>query len=1066
MYEFGKCQWELASRTISGSHDRCRSTVGKILVSKFDHHDFTDDRPHCDISIFEKDFNCLLDSGANFCIAGAKGIEVLKALALKIDRNFGFVCIKTADSTKHKIAGIFYVPMVFNGIEKLIEVLAIPSLSQTIVLGVNFWEKFELSVSCSRYGWSVISEPECLDLDLFFEQIFLHRDDGCLVDRDSLTLAQEQLLSDVIAKFRRLSPSDEIGEAVGYVHEIDTGDAKPIKQVVYPVSPIIARRMGVELDRFLKLGVVEPSNSPWCSNVALSVKPNGTDRMCLDSRKLNGVSKKDSYPLPRIDSILARLGKTRFLSSVDLKDFFLQIRLSEASKEKTAFCVPGRGLFQFKRLPFGLHNSAQAAQRLMDSIFGHSETQGNRIFVYLDDLILISETFEEHVELMELVLNKLETAGLTINFDKCKFCRSELKYLGYIVDGDGLRTDPDKVEKIVNFPKPKSFTEMKRFIGLASWYRRFVRDFASVSAPLHELLKGIKKGGRLRWSEEADASFVALKDCLVSAPVLATPDFSKKFSIHCDASKYGVGVVLTQGEGVEEHPIAFDGRKFRGAELNYSVTEQECLSVVFGIQKFRPFIEGYEFDIITDHHSLIWLLHQPNPAGRLARWVLQMQQFNFKIFHRKGALNVVPDALSRIYPIVDLITFTVTPADKWYIDMKEKVLSSPYRFRNWKIDNGLLFIKLDRKEDDLLPDTWKLIVPESARDEVLQECHDEPISGHVGITKTKHKVLQRYFWPGVSKCVTNYVKKCDICKQCKSKNSLKHGKMGTYKIAQRPWQMVSLDLMGPFPRSKLQNTSLLVICDWFTKYPILIPLRKATAKKVLEVVERQVFQVFNVPEIVISDNGTQFTADEFKKFILKYGIEKLWFNAFYHPQNNPTERVNKSIGNMLRAYIGDNHRDWDKHLGEIAVALRTSVHEATGYTPFFLNFGREYCFHPSDHNLYDDTSVGPVEAVEKRSLFLTRFKEVFDDVSLRIRRCYDKNKRYYDRKREGISFNVGDRVFKRTFYKSDKSKQFMAKLAFKFVPCRVKAKVSDVMYELEDFDDKSLGRWHVKDIFK
>lgn len=1034
-----------------------------MLISKFNPFDSTDDRPHCDIDIFEKRFNCLLDSGANFCIAGANGIIELESFGLKLDRNFGFVCIKTADDTKHKITGIFYVPMVFNGVEKLIEVLAIPSLQHELILGVNFWNKFELSVKSNKKGWSITHEPEALDL--FFDQMFLSSD-GCLINRDSLTPQQERRLSETILKFKALSPSDRIGEAVGYVHEIDTGDAKPIKQVVYPVSPAVQRRMGIELDRFLKLGVVEPSNSPWCSNVALSVKPNGTDRMCLDSRKLNKVSKKDSYPLPRIDSILARLGKTRFLTSIDLKDFFLQIRLSDSSKEKTAFCVPGRGLFQFKRLPFGLHNSAQAAQRLMDSIFGHSETQKYRIFVYLDDLILISEDFDEHIELMEMVMGKLEAAGLTINFDKCKFCRSELKYLGYIVDGNGLRTDPDKVEKIVNFPKPKSFTEMKRFIGLASWYRRFVKDFASISAPLHELLKGVKKGGKLVWSDEANASFLELKDSLVTAPVLATPDFAKKFTIHCDASKYGVGVVLTQGEGYDEHPIAFDGRKFRGAELNYSTPEQECLAVVFGVQKFRPFIEGFEFDIITDHHSLIWLLHQPNPANRLARWVLQLQQFDFQIRHRKGALNVVPDALSRIYPAIDLITFSVASSDEWYIDMKDKVLTSPYRFRNWKVENNLLFVKFDNRADCLHPDVWKMIVPESARMRVLEECHDEPTSGHVGIAKTKHRVLQRYFWPGVSKDVINYVNGCDVCKQCKSKNSLKHGKMGSYKIAQRPWQMISLDLMGPFPRSKLQNTALLVVCDWFTKYPVLVPLRNATSSKIIEIVEKQVFQVFNVPEIVIADNGKQFTAHEFKKYVMKYGIEKLWFNAYYHPQNNPTERVNKSIGNMLRAYIEDDHRDWDKHLSEIAIALRTSVHETTGYTPFFLNFGREYCFHPSDHKLYDDTSVGPLEAVEKRSKFLTQFTKIFKDISLRIKRSFDKNKEYYDRRHQEVAFEVGDRVFKKTFYKSDKAKRFAAKLAVKYVPCRVKAKISDVMYELEDVDGTGLGRWHVKDIYK
>lgn len=259
------------------------------MLSKFSPGNCDDDRPFCDVEVFGKRFNCLLDSGASFCIAGGEGVKTLNSFGLKVDKNFGFSCIKTADDAKHKISGIYYVPIVFNGTEKVVEIISVPSLPHDLVLGVNFWDKFELTVHRNSKGWTIIHEP--CQLDLFFDEVSL-RPDGALVPRESLTQAQDECLARMIEKFRNLSPKGKLGEAVGYVHHIETGDAMPIKQPGYAVSPAMERRMSAELDRFLALGVVEPSNSPWCANVALSVKSNGSDRMCLDSRKLNAVSKK------------------------------------------------------------------------------------------------------------------------------------------------------------------------------------------------------------------------------------------------------------------------------------------------------------------------------------------------------------------------------------------------------------------------------------------------------------------------------------------------------------------------------------------------------------------------------------------------------------------------------------------------------------------------------------------------------------------------------------------------------------------------------------------------------
>lgn len=302
-------------------------------------------------------------------------------------------------------------------------------------------------------------------------------------------------------------------------------------------------------------------------------------------------------------------------------------------------------MWQFTVVPFGLTTSAQAMQRLMDGLFND---QGE--FIYIDDIIVISETFDDHMRALNRVFNKLKTANLTVNIEKCVFCRPSLKYLGYIVDKYGLRTDPEKVACIADYQLPVKLKELRRFLGMTSYYRRFIRDFAKIAAPLHDLTKSKSKSKYriLKWNDKAVWAFTELKEAMIEAPVLMTPDFARKFVIQCDASDHSIGGVISQmDEEGEDRPIAFTSRKLRGAELNYTTTEKECLAVIFSVEKFNQYVEGTKFDIITDHSALLWLLNLKELKGRLARWVMRIQQYDFEVKHIKGKLNVVPDAISR-----------------------------------------------------------------------------------------------------------------------------------------------------------------------------------------------------------------------------------------------------------------------------------------------------------------------------------------------------------------------------------------------------------------------------------
>lgn len=545
-------------------------------------------------------------------------------------------------------------------------------------------------------------------------------------------------------------------------------------------------RFNKELDRMIELCVVEPANSAWCQQPVITAKKNGKDRLCIDSRKLNKVTKKSKYALPRIDSILSRLGKAKFISSIDLQDAFWQIPLDEESKQKTAFNIPGRGMWQFTVVPFGLTTSAQAMQRLMDSLFND---QGE--LIYIDDIIVVSESFEEHINALNRVFAKLKSANLTVNIQKCSFCRPSLKYLGYIVDKYGLRTDPEKVACIADNQMPMRLKELRRFLGMTSYYRRFIHKFAQIAAPLHELTKTKTKSKYkvLRWNERAISAFDELKEAMIAAPVLKTPHFSAKFLVQCDASDHSIGGVISQKDenSDDDRPIAFVSRKLRGAELNYTITEKECLAVIFAIEKFNQYIEGVKFDVITDHSALIWLWGQKELKGRLARWVMRIQQYDFDVIHIKGKCNVVPDAISRFPPDESIALIEFSAVDIPYEKLRQKISKCPEKFKNYKIVDDKIFIKLNKNQNST-EFQYKLLVPETMRQKVIQECHDDTLAAHFGSFKTTKRILQKYYWPGVGKNVKDYVRNCHVCHQSKSQTKKKFGLMGKMKQATRPWK--------------------------------------------------------------------------------------------------------------------------------------------------------------------------------------------------------------------------------------------------------------------------------------
>lgn len=461
----------------------------------------------------------------------------------------------------------------------------------------------------------------------------------------NLTPAQKEQFDELIDENRDLFAWDskQLGRTSLVQHNIDVGDALPIRKRWYRTSQVEKAFIGEEIDRMLQQGLIEKSKSPWASPVVLVRKKNGKLRLCVDYRPLNKVTKKDRYPLPRIDDMLDSLGGAAWFTSLDLASGYWQVELDPKDREKTAF-ITQFGTFQFTVMPFGLCNAPATFQRLMDEVL--RDLLWDFVVVYLDDLNVFSRTYAEHLKHLRAVFDRLRQAGLKLNPEKCKFVSPELIFLGHVIDKQGVRTDPDKIEKVKNFPVPKNLTQLRGFLGLASYYRRFIKDFSKIASPLNKLLK---KDVSYQWKRDQQQAFEYLKECLISSPILVYPDWNRKFILFTDASTFALGAVLTQRDKQDqEHVIAYASRTLLPAEKNYTATELECLAVVWAIGKFHHYLHGKRFSLITDHSALCHLLNVTTPNGRLARWVMKLQAYDFDITHRSGRKHSNVDSLSRI----------------------------------------------------------------------------------------------------------------------------------------------------------------------------------------------------------------------------------------------------------------------------------------------------------------------------------------------------------------------------------------------------------------------------------
>ncbi|CAF4396540.1 unnamed protein product [Rotaria sp. Silwood2] len=470
-----------------------------------------------------------------------------------------------------------------------------------------------------------------------------------LSDTD-LTIHQIEQLKSLPLKYYKCF-EDTLGRTSLVQHHIDTGNAKPIKLRPYRVSPYRKEIISNEITKMLNAGIIEPCASPYAAPITLQPKKDGSLRFCIDYRELNSITVRDVYPIPRIDDTLDQLQNAKYFSSMDLRSGFWQIELDPVSRDKTAF-ISHAGFFRFRVMPFGLTNAPATFQRLMDLVLGG--LKWSCALVYLDDIIVYSSSFTDHLNHLELVLQQIQQSGLTLKINKCHFCKTHLKYLGHIVSKEGIRPDPDKLRAVQEYPVPTKLKAVRTFLGLTSYYRRFIKNYATIAEPLTELTRN-SESKSFQWTEACQQAFSTLRQRLIEAPIIVYPRFDQPFILQLDASDVGISAILAQKLSdddniTREHVIGYASRTLSAAERKYNATERECLAIIYGCNYYRPYLEGTRFTAITDHKALKWLHSTKDLNTRLARWAIQIAAYDMDIQHRPGSENGPPDALSR-YPL-------------------------------------------------------------------------------------------------------------------------------------------------------------------------------------------------------------------------------------------------------------------------------------------------------------------------------------------------------------------------------------------------------------------------------
>ena len=832
---------------------------------------------------------------------------------------------------------------------------------------------------------------------------------------------------------------------IGHVISLEPGSQAPYRRN-RRMNPAEVELCGTYIKELLDKGFITPSNSPYGAPVMFVPKPAGGYRVVCDWRALNNITIKNRYPLPRIDETLDRLGGASIFSSLDLNSGYFQIRISPEDAHKTAFTTP-LGQYEFKVLGQGLANSPATFQSVMNRIF--APHLHKFVVVYLDDIMVYSKTPEEHLEHLEIVLKILQENQFYTKPEKCTFNLHEVKFLGHIVGRGGLRVDPKKVEVVKDWPTPKDATEIRQFLGLTNYFRKFIKDYSSIAAPLMDLTRK-DTDIKTAWSTLHDEAFLQLKQALTTAPLLALPDFTQPFELVSDASLRGTGAILLQNEKV----IAYTSKKFSPAEKNYTTMEQEMLGVVNALTEWRCYFGGSLLTLVTDHNPLQYFDTKEDLSRRLARWAEFMAQFEYKWEYRKGRNNVA-DPISR-NPTLALAAFcaivtrskntgaskakntnkrstpenapvivqalqprqpksntSTTPPEEIAVSI-EPLPPPPPREHRLCPNTILTRIQAAYHDDPELkkPIVSKQLVLENGywlkdgrvyvpdipnlRLELMEEAHVPPYSGHGGREKTLELLSRTFYWPAMNLHVAEYVASCRHCQQNKAANTKPSGLLCPGEIPTKFWQHVSLDFIVSLPTTTRGNDAVLVFVDKLSKMTHFEPCKTTiTAEETAELFRHAVWRLHGLPEKLVSDRDSKFTGHFMKSLCEQLGIRMAMSTAFHPQTDGQTERMNRVLEDTIRNYVAPQQNNWDHFLDHAEFAINNSWQSSIKNTPFHAVYGQ----HP-----HTPTTMSIRTKVPSVQKWLQSYEERVQHAQGCLKSAQDRQKIYADKNRKPVHY--------------------------------------------------------------
>ncbi|KAJ4810364.1 polyprotein [Rhynchospora pubera] len=817
-------------------------------------------------------------------------------------------------------------------------------------------------------------------------------------------------------------------------------DSQPVSLRPYRYSHFQKLEIEKIIEELLRNNFIQPSSSPFASPILLVKKKDGTWRMCVDYRKLNACTIKDKYPIPIIEDLLDELYGAKYFSKIDLRSGYHQIRMHAQDIPKTAFRTH-EGHYEYTVMPFGLSNAPATFQKLMNHIF--KPYLRKFVLVFFDDILVYSATEELHHFHLSQTLDLLKAHQLFAKRSKCQFGMTELEYLGHIISQNGVATDPHKISAMLQWPTPTSVKALRGFLGLTGYYRRFIKDYGTISKPLTNQLKK----NAFSWDAQAEAAFSQLKQAVTSAPVLAIPDFSQPFIIETDASAKGIGAVLMQNK----RPIAFLSKSLGVKAQGLSTYEKEFLALLTAVQKWRHYLIGAKFIIKTDQISLKHLLEQRLTHSMQHKGLCKLLGLDYVIEYKRGCENKVADALSRreespslmeqqLLAVSELVPVWVEEVkqsydnDTWSQDIITRLNEGTADNANYTLQNGLLRYKN------------RICVGNSNmwREKLLKEMHDSNLGGHSGILGTYQRLKSFFYWPKMKDTVHDYVRQCHVCQMSKHEQVPSPGLLQPLPIPDEAWSSVSLDFITGLPKSEGKEV-ILVVVDRLTKYAHFMALSHPfKASDVAHSFLNNVYKLHGLPSNLISDRDPVFTSNFWKELMTKVGI-KLNLSTAYHPQSDgQTERVNQCLESYLRSMVHSQQKNWHKWLPLSEWWYNTHFHSSIKTTPFQALYG----YSPPQLPM----GTPPKSSVEAVNQVLKDRHQVMWELKQQLQKSQDRMKKFADTKRTERVFEVGQWVYlKLQPYRQLSVKGISGKkLGLKYYgPFEIIDKVGPVAYKLQ-----------------